>query len=75
MPVLMRFEGPDCHAFSSESKRASSYTVADSSVSSSLGEGTAPDTSLPAAQQKRAAKIHDFCLGIPFGEIAQVFPS
>lgn len=71
----MRLEGPGANTFNSESKQASSYTVDDSSVSSSSTEAAMPGTSEPATQPRQTAKIHDFCLGIPFGEFDLIFPS
>ncbi|XP_031396720.1 protein FATTY ACID EXPORT 1, chloroplastic isoform X2 [Punica granatum] len=65
--ITMRLEGAGTETFSSESTRPSSYSASDSTIISSSTEGTVPGPSEPAIQQTRAAKIHDFCLGIPFG--------
>ncbi|KAK4766755.1 hypothetical protein SAY87_008397 [Trapa incisa] len=66
-PFVMRMEGDDANVFRSESKQASGYSVAnDSSVLSSPTEAAIPSTIEPATRP-RTAKIHDFCLGIPFG--------
>ncbi|XP_041028630.1 protein FATTY ACID EXPORT 1, chloroplastic isoform X3 [Juglans microcarpa x Juglans regia] len=81
LKVLMSLEGRQIDASSSEIKTSVSYT-ADASKSQGEGIANSyPDfqdvsvksgTGEPALEngvieQKRAAKIHDFCFGIPFG--------
>lgn len=41
-----------------------------SDAAGNSGTTSEPQLELGVAEQKRAAKIHDFCFGIPFGEFA-----
>ncbi|KAK4799712.1 hypothetical protein SAY86_025077 [Trapa natans] len=66
IPIVMRLEGPGADIFRPESKQASVHSVDDSSVLSSSAEAALSGTNEPGTQP-RTAKIHDFCLGIPFG--------
>lgn len=82
----MSIEGRGTDASSSEIKASISYTdgasksqgegiansypdFQDFSVKSGMGE---PAQENGVIEQKRAAKIHDFCFGIPFGEFISI---
>lgn len=82
----MSLEGRRTYASSSEIKTSVSYTAGasnsqgegiansypdfqDVSVKSGTGE---PVQENGVIEQQRAAKIHDFCFGIPFGEFVSI---